>query len=44
MLVDNEVIGSFMIVADSAGIVIFGKIFSTGKTKDVSTFSKNRFE
>jgi hypothetical protein len=30
MAVDGEVISGFMVVTDSTGIIIFGKIFGTG--------------
>jgi hypothetical protein len=44
MSVDGEVVSGFMVVTDSAGIVIFGEVFSAGKAKDVAALSKNRFE
>lgn len=42
--VDCEVVSGLEVVAYSARIVIFGKIFCAGKAKDMSALSKHRFQ
>lgn len=44
MPVDGEVVGGLVVMTYPAGIVIFGKIFSTPQAKDVSALGQDRFE